>query len=340
MTNIKDIAKHCGVGIGTVSRVINNHPNVSEKTRTRVNDALRELKYVPNNSARNLVRTAAETVALIVRGVGNLFFSQVIREMARELEHCGFTVAFTQISSDDDELHVAALLTREKNLKGIIFLGGRHNYSEEDISLIGVPFVCCTYTNEFGSLGKSSYSSVSIDDEAVAMKAVELLIEKGHSKIGVIIAHENDNSISELRYKGYCRALKSAKIEPNPALVIKACSFSMNDAYDSVVRLIKSKEEFSALFVISDAMAISAISALQDNGIGVPENCSVVAIDGLDISKYVRPMLTTMEQPIEKIAKQSVEILSEIIEDSSKNRHVLLESGIRQGGTVAKKVKD
>ena len=216
---IKDIAERCGVSVSTVSRVLNNHPDVSAANRERVLAVVQELHYVPNNSARDLVKPAADSIGLVVRGVGNPFFTGIIRAMERMITEAGYTMVLHQIQSGEDELRAGAELARSKRLLGLILLGGCFDYTPEQTASLGVPFVCCTYTNSFGTLDRMEYSSVSIDDEQAAYRAVRLLTDHGHRKIGVILESVRDHSISQLRYKGYCQALQDAGLLLDPELV-------------------------------------------------------------------------------------------------------------------------
>ena len=141
---IKDIAKLSGTSVSTVSRVLNNHPDVSEKARAQVMETVEQYRYVPNNSARNLVIRESDTIAVVVRGIANPFFTRIIKTIERAIYSEGYSMSLHQISSSDDELMTAAMVEREKRLKGIIFLGGRFNYSPEDVAMLRIPFVCCT----------------------------------------------------------------------------------------------------------------------------------------------------------------------------------------------------
>ena len=161
------------------------------------------------------------------------------------------------------------------------------------------------------------------------------LVALGHRRIACLVAETDDRSISELRYRGYMRALQEAGIEPDEALVARAGSFSMADAYDATARLVKSGADFTAMFIIADAMAIAAIKALEDCGRSVPGDCSVIAIDGLTLSEYVRPTLTTFRQPMERLGEESVRILLDVISGSSGHRHVVVEPELRPGASVA-----
>ena len=331
---IKDIAERCGVSVSTVSRVLNNHPDVSAANRERVLAVVQELHYVPNNSARDLVKPAADSIGLVVRGVGNPFFTGIIRAMERMITEAGYTMVLHQIQSGEDELRAGAELARSKRLLGLILLGGCFDYTPEQTASLGVPFVCCTYTNSFGTLERAEYSSVSIDDQRAAYRAVRLLTDHGHRKIGVILESVRDHSISQLRYKGYCQALQDAGIPLDPELVEETVTYEMADGYAGMERLLKRRRDLTAVFAISDAMAVAAMKALHDHGKRVPEDCSVVAIDGIDMSAYFVPTLTTLVQPQQELGENSVRILVDMIEGRAGNCHLQLETQVRQGGSV------
>ncbi len=331
---IKDIAKLCGVGVSTVSRVLNGHPDVSDSMRKRVMEVIEKQNYVPNNSARNLVLTNSDTIALVVRGVSNLFFTRIIKGIEQEIYNRGYSMVLHQISSDDDEIMTAALLAKEKRLRGILLLGGRFNYSPDEITKLNIPYVCCTYTNTFGSLDPRSYSSVAIDDKKEAYNAVMHLINCGHRRIAALVAQTDDKSISELRFSGYKQALEECNIPLDMSIVKSIGSFNMPDTYQAMKDLIESGNTYTAVFTIADAMAIAAIKALGDSGIKVPDDCSVISIDGLELSNYMIPTLTTFEQPADTIAKESTGILIDLIESKGQNRHIVLETTLRDGNSI------
>lgn len=331
---IKDVAEHCGVSVSTVSRVLNHHPDVSDAIREKVLRVVREMHYVPNNSARDLVKPKSDSIGLVVRGVGNPFFTGVIRAIERAITDAGYTMVLHQIQSGEDEVRAGAELARSKRLRGLILLGGCFDYTPEQTAALGIPFVCCTYTNSFGTLKKDAFSSVSIDDQREAYRAVRFLTEQGHRKIAVLLDSLHDHSISQLRYMGYCQALEESGIELDPGLVEETVTFEMADGYLGMERLMERRQDFTSVFVISDAMAVAAMKALHDHGKRVPEDCSVVAIDGIDMSAYMIPTLTTLVQPQEEMGETAVKILVDMVEERAGNRHVLLETTPRVGGSV------
>ena len=332
---IKDIARVCGVSVSTVSRVLNSRPDVSDEVRSRVLEAVEEYGYIPNNSARDLVRTQSDNIGVVVRGTGNLFFADMIKTVSAEIERNGYTMVLHQIASDADEVKAGAILEREKKLKGLIFLGGRFDYTPAELARVGVPYVCCSYTNCFGTLRDRDYSSVSIDDHLTAYRAVERLISLGHRRIAAVVPSCSDRSISELRYKGYCAALHDHGICIDPELVMETGGcFEMPETYEGMCRLIDRGVEFTAVFTLSDTTGIAAMKALQDRGLRVPEDVSVIAIDGLNVSEYITPTLTTMVQPAEEMGRESVRILLSILEDGAQTCHIRLEARLREGASA------
>lgn len=331
---IKDIADACGVSVSTVSRVLNKHPDVSRAVRQRVMEAVETLHYVPNNGARDLVRSSSDAVGVVVRGMGNLFFSDIIKTVSSELDSCGLTMVLRYLDSDGDEVEAGALLQREKKLRGLIFLGGRFDYTPEEMHRVSVPYVCCSYTNRFGTLDEREYASVFIDDFETAARAVETLISLGHRRIAALVPSRSDRSISELRYKGYCDALKRNGIEVDETLVEETGGcFDMPMTYEGACRLIERNRDFTALFALSDTTAMAAVKALEDHGMRVPEDVSVIAIDGLNVSEYMVPTLTTMVQPAGEMGRECVRILREQLSGGG-TCHREVTASLRPGASV------
>ena len=331
---IKDVARYCDVSVSTVSRVLNNHPDVSKEVRARVQEAIATLHYVPNKSARDLVAAPMNAIGVVIRGSGNPFFTPIINAMDEEADRHDCTLISELISDRDNEISAAAEFVRSKRLKGIIFLGGRFDYTQDEVASIGVPFVCCTFDNQFGDLDESSFSSVSIDDAAEALKATEFLLEHGHRKIAILLDSVDSNSVGALRYSGYCAALKDAGVPVDCDLVVQTGGFSMSSAYDETLALLGRRPDVSAIFSISDSMAVAAMKAISDLGRRVPEDVSVIAIDGIESSLYTVPTLTTLCQPQQTFGKTAVQVLMGVLNDGAQNEHLRLETTLRVGGTV------
>ena len=138
---IKDIARICGVGVSTVSRAINNHPDINPVTKKAIMDTIEKYGYIPNNSARNLKLTDTKSIAILVKGLTNPFFSSMLRTIEEEAEKKHYSLVLRHVEFMEDEVEVALQLVKEKRLRGIVFLGGFFNHSEDRLSKINVPFV-------------------------------------------------------------------------------------------------------------------------------------------------------------------------------------------------------
>lgn len=332
---IKDIAKISGVSVSTVSRVLNNHPDVSEDVRHKVMAVVEEYNYIPNNSARALGQSKSDNIGLIVRGISNPFYTSIIHEIEQDIEKAGYTLVMQQIGSCDDELLAGAMMERDKRLRGLIFLGGRLDSTKDQIAGIGVPFVNCSSNNAYGTLDADSYSSVSIDDTQTAYEAVKELYKEGHRRIAVLLARPDDGSVSQIRYEGYVKALTEAGMAPDEDLIISVDSYNIADAYYGTKKWLEKGIAFDAIFAIADNLAMGAMRALREKGIDVPGQCSIVAIDGIEVSEYMAPALSTYCQPMKELGRTSVELLIDLIEKKGKHRQVILPTIFREGGTIS-----
>lgn len=313
---IKDIARMCGCGVSTVSRALNNHPDINEETRNKILNVVKETGFVPNNSARNLKITDSKTIAVLIKGIANPFFMKMIKIMEQEIQRQKYSLVLQHVEFDQDEVDVAIELEREKKLKGIIFLGGYFNHTKEKLDKINVPFVISTVnmTEEYSS----NYVSVAVDDVKESYKIVDYLCKLGHKKILLISADPNDESIGKLRKEGYMKALSENGISVDENLIVPmsndADSYSMKAGFLALQEALNRNLDFSAVFAISDAVAIGACRALADAGKSIPGDVSVVGFDGIDNAKYYSPRITTIRQPFEDMAKASIKLLFKYIE--------------------------
>ena len=323
---IKDIAKICGVGVSTVSRAINNHPDINPETKEKIMNTIKEYGYVPNNSARNLKRVDAKAIAVLVKGISNPFFANMIKVIEKECKKKHYYMELSHIESDEDEVDAALKVVKEKRLRGIIFLGGLFSHSDEKLRKLTVPFVFSTAGSIPENISKKLYSNICVDDRKESARIVDYLIGLGHEKIAMIVAEPNEQSIGKLRLDGYYEALQAHDIAINPNLVYQTTNevghFSMENGYRTTKRLIESGEEFTAVYAMADVLAIGAIRALLESGLRVPEDVSVAGYDGIDVSGYISPSLTTIRQPVEDMAKNTVKLLFDIIAGKKEHQHI------------------
>lgn len=322
---IKDIARKSGVGVSTVSRAINNHPDINEETKTKIMQIIKEYNYVPNNSARNLKRTESNTIAVLIKGITNPFFNNILKVFESEIQERKYSFLLHRVEEHEDEIDIAVLLEKEKRLKGIVFLGGYFYHSIEKLKQLKVPFVLST-GGVSEKIEPKYYSSVMVDDYKESYKMVDYLCKLGHKKIAIVSAPVDDESIGKLRLKGFRQALKDNKINLDPTLVCYLLddsieTFSMKYGYEVTKELLESKKEFSAIYAISDSMAVGACKAIFEAGKKVPDDYSVAGFDGMDISFYYHPSITTIRQPVEEMSQETIRILFDIIDKKVSREH-------------------
>ena len=297
MINIKDIAKIAGVGVSTVSRVINNHPDVKEQTRERVLEVIRENNYIPNNSARNLKKNNTNNIGVLIKGVFNPFFSEMLDSISKRISKAGYSMILEHHDYlSDDEMNNLISMIKEKRLQGVICLGGNFtDVKNDDFNDIDVPVVLTSVNHKYGK-EFSNFSSVSIDNKKAAYSATKYLIDCGHKNIALMLGDEYDIGISHRREAGYLRALSDNSIPFNNEYRILG-NYDYREAYDETMKFLKKHKEVTAIFAISDIMAVGCAKAIKDMELVVGKDISVIGFDGMDISEFYNPTITTVIQP-------------------------------------------
>lgn len=301
---------------------------------------VQEFHYIPNNSARNLKMVESNTIALIVTGIDNIFFQSMFGQFEVELRKMGYDFLLHAVSWREDVVTVATELMKEKRLKGMILLGGQMERPEERLDALGIPYVLCTVAHS-ADYPMPNCPWVGIDDELEGYHTVKYLIRMGHRDIALVAGQEADNAVSAQRLAGYKRALQEAGIPFRPELVAFAnpdvTDFSPENGYLGAKKLIASGVKFSAMFCMSDLITVGAYKALDEAGIRVPQDCSVIGFDGIELSKYMCPGLTTMHQPIEEMVKSSVELLMQALDAGEKPKQKIYQATLIERDSVTKR---
>ena len=326
---IKDIARICGVGVSTVSRAINNHSDINPETKEAILEAIEKYGYVPNNSARNLKRTDGKSIAILVKGISNPFFFDMIGVIEEKAQKRGYSTVLRHVEFEENEVDVAIELIKEKRLNGIIFLGGMFTGSEEKLNNLSIPFVIDTAGNSPVNLDKSKYSSFTVDDEKEGYKVTDYLIKQGHKDIAIFCGELGNASVGQLRLNGYKRALEENHLPVREELIFPMKEgieyYTLANGYANMKELLDSKTKVSAVFAISDIIAIGAMRAIADHGLSIPKDISIVGFDGIEYGEYMVPSLTTLKQPVLDIAYESSDLLFDLIDEKAKNQHRIFE---------------
>ena len=328
---IKDLAAKTGYAVGTVSRALNDQPNVSEKARAAILQAARECGFELNVNAKQLKQHSSSTILAIVKGTQNEFFGDMVETIQTLMAESPYELVMDYMDEDQNEVHRAIRLCREKKPLGILFLGGNNQNFIQDFQRIDIP--CVLVTGNGSQLSFPNLSSVSTDDREAARSAVHLLISLGHNRIGIIGGDQIVSDISRLRYEGCLTAFREHGI-PFDEEDYQGGRYSYADGYKATKALLEKGRQFTAIFAMSDVMSIGAIRALKDAGLRVPEDVSVIGVDGLPLGRFVVPQLSTICQATRRIAERSVEILLNSIEDKAEARHELVPFEIQQRESV------
>jgi len=319
---IKDLSAQTGYSVGTISRVLNNQPNVSEKARQIILKAADESGFQLNVNAKQLKQQHGTSILVVAKGVSNELFSSYVEALQTRIAHTRYPLVVDYIDESDNEVRKAIQLCREKKPLGVLFLGGNRAHFLEDFGKIHVP--CVLVTSSGAGLPFENLSSVSSDDALAARIAIDHLVSLGHRKIAVIGGDREKSDMVLLRFNGCIEAFQKHGIDFDPERNYETARFSYADGYRAAKHLLKQGREFTALFAMSDVMAIGAIRALRDAGKRVPEDVSVIGLDGLDIGEYTVPKLATVCQAVDTLVEVSLELLLDQIENKSAAQHRII----------------
>lgn len=334
---IKDIASICGVSVSTVSRAINDAEGISSTTRRKILATIKKTGYVPDANARNLKISKNKIIAVLIKGITNPFFTPLIKVIEEEISKTDYSFVLTKVEEHLSEVDVATRVVKTLKPEGIIFLGGHFVSDRKELNAIGVPYSMTTIVNK-DIINKNS-TCVGIDDYKESARMVDYLVSLGHKKIAFIAARSDDLSIGHLRLEGYKKALANHGIAFDQSLVIyppKGLNpYSIYHGYESGKKIVKDGLDCTAIFAISDLVAIGAIKALSDMGKSVPGDFSVAGFDGLEINEFLIHPITTIAQPTSKIAYTSVKELFKIINKKEYNEVTSFDADLFIGETTA-----
>lgn len=319
---IKDLAAKTGYAVGTVSRALNGHPHVSEKARQTILEAAQECGFQLNTNAKQLKQHHSNTILVIVKGIGNELFGEMVESIQHLVAQTPYQLAVDYLDEDLNEVTRAVQLCREKKPLGILFLGGNNRNFSQAFSSVEIP--CVLVTNNARALGLKNLSSVSTDDVEAAREAIDTLVEMGHRKIAIIGGDRAVSDTSRLRYEGCMESFARHGIAFDTEKDYQGVRYSCLDGYQAVRSLLGAGRRFTAIFATADVMAIGAIRALWEAGLRVPEDVSVMGVDGLPLGDFLVPQLATVRQDVPELARRSVEILLDAIENDAPSCHELV----------------
>ena len=316
-TTLKELANTLGLSISTISRALNDHPDISDTTKKKVKKLAKQLHYAPNLFARGFRSQQTHILGVIVPNISHLFTSTILKGILEQAELSGYRVIISE--SKNNELKqiemlqtmsqfgvdgiLMSLARKTKNINGILDILNRMPMVLFDKVSDNIP---CT--------------QIVIDEEEAAFNAVDHLINLGKKRIAILKETENSFN-SEKRYAGYLRALQSHNLALDEKIILSTEDISLKNGRRLTNILLSLKERPDAIFAITDNAAIGAIKALHKFKVKIPEEIAVVGFSNSVNSTIVQPALTTVDQPGEKIGHAAVKYL--IDEMSNSKDHIL-----------------
>lgn len=327
--DIKFIAQKAGVSIATVSRVINKSKKVSPELEKRVMEQINKHNYRPNTLARGLILNRTNLIGVIVPNVSNIYHAKMLSLIESYAEKFDYSVIVANVSSDFEKQKNTFRIFHERCVDGILLL---HENTKEEldelVTLVKVPVILVSV-----SVPDCQLPSVGINEEQAAFDAASYLIRIGHRKISGIFSESY--SLGVLRKKGFLKAMEKSQIDIIPSWIFE-CDCTIEDGELTATKLLELREIPTAIFCVSDEIAIGVMNSLFIHGYDVPKDISVIGFDNINLSRIIRPNLSTVDQPIEEIAKNAVMLmhntLSKVYVRSNNiqlNHHLVLRNSCR-----------
>ena len=310
--SLKKLSAHLGLAEGTVSRALNDYPDISTKTRERVRLAADELGYKANPLARRLATGVAEAVAYIMpeshSSISEPFVAQLLSGLGEALAHRGWDLLVTQPISVDDEADMIRKLITSGKVSGVVL--SRPHKRDARIGLLqesGFPFVVHGRSVDCGN-----YAWYDVDSRAAFIDSANHLVSLGHRRIGFIGAPTYYN-FAQMRLDGYREALGNNGLQFDPSLV-RITQLEDEAAREAAELLLAGDQPPTALLCVTDIQALGAMAAVRRRGLVPGKQVTVIGYDGLDFGRHTNPPLTTMAQPQADSGHRIGEILLAIID--------------------------
>ncbi|MCH4161692.1 MAG: LacI family transcriptional regulator [Lactococcus raffinolactis] len=298
MTKISDVAEKTGYSITTISRAINDHPYVSDKTKKKIFDAMKELDYYPNNVAQQLRGKGTKLIGVIISFVINPFFTYLVDAIEKAAYQVGYQIVILQTLEEPEREKKFIEMLKKRQLDGLI-MTSLDDDSPEVLKLIkaGKIVVCNRY------LGEQNIPLIHVDEKKATYEATYYLLSKGHRKIGYVTGNRGSMLPVDPRFEGYVQALKEFDIEPNSNYIFPR-RLTISDGKSTLTDILALGEERpDALLVISDEVASGILSQCHLLNIKVPETLAIIGFDDQPIAEALYPGLTTVRQPIKEMGE-------------------------------------
>ena len=305
MPTIQDVARAAGVAASTVSRYLNGQLKVSPATEAKVLEAVAQLGYVPNAAGRNLARRRSGVIGFVVPEISNPYFGTIADHVVEAVEQHGRLVLLCSHRSQSVKQSSYIDLLATGAIDGMLYLGSFLAVAIAE----GLPVVVV----DEPIAGLPPVSAVVMDDYAGGYQATSYLVALGHRRIAFVSGPDELGSVQE-RFRGYRDALTKGGIDTDNQVRLSG-QFTEQFGMSALTHLLAAAEPPTAAFVASDYIALGVLSAAEAHGIRVPDDLSIVGFDDIRFAQYVRPRLTTIRSPVDRLAQTGVELLFERLAD-------------------------
>lgn len=303
MANIQQVAKQAGVSVATVSRVLNEQGAVTAKTRIKVEVAIKQLNYEPNMLGRNLRNAESRILLILIPKISNPFYSEIINGIETAALSHNYNILLSETDSNPDREEIYFDLVRKKMADGIISMDPAVNVASlTKLAESHAIIQCSEYTVESG------IPYVTIDNEEAAYRAVKHLIKLGHEKIALINSDETF-LYARQRQLGYQRALDEHGISVSDNYTYYTQQIGFEYGQQAMRKIIALKDRPTAVFAVSDMLAIGALKEINNHGLNVPDDIAIVGFDKIDFSNMTHPTLTTVAQPMHQMGTIAAKML-------------------------------
>lgn len=317
MATMKDIARLAQVSTSTVSHVINGSRFVSDEIHEKVMRIVAELNYTPSAVARSLKVRETKTIGLLVTATNNPFFAEVMAGVEQYCQQHQYNLIIATTGGDAKRLQQNLQTLMHKQVDGLLLMCGDSRFQADIELTISLPLVVMDWW--FTELNADKILENSALGGYLATKA---LIDAGHRKIGIITGNLK-KSVAQNRLQGYKNALSEAKIALNPHWIVES-HFDFEGGVLGIQSLLTQSSRPTAVFCCSDTIAVGAYQAIQQQGLRIPQDLSIMGYDDIELARYLSPPLSTICQPKAELGKLAVEALLQRIKNPNENYRTLV----------------
>lgn len=333
---MKDIASRTGLGLATISKYLNGG-TVREKNRIAIEEAIKELDFTVNEFARSLKTHQSKTIGIVIPELSNVFITSIISVMEDVLRKKGYGILVCDSRTDEVLERQAVQFLLNKMVDGIVMMPvSRNSHALEPALQKKIPIVLIDRMID----GTEHFvDAVLVDNHRAAYESTSYLIEQGHRKIGILVGPK-DVSTSLQRLQGYREALQENGLPVLESLIYYS-DYTLQGGYQAAKVFFEQENQATALFVTNYEMTLGTILRVNELGLSIPEQISLIGFDNLELARIVNPALTIVEQPIHNLGVQAAEMLLSRFSGGQREKTVrlVLPTTLKFGRSVKKIIK-